>query len=68
MMDPTTCPQAIRIFVEATNAGDTDAFVPAFAPGARLDDWGASSPGGTASAPATRRTTSGSRHTSNCSA
>jgi len=33
-------PTAIRAFVEATNAADTDAFLAAFAPDATLDDWG----------------------------
>ncbi|PJJ70490.1 SnoaL-like protein [Diaminobutyricimonas aerilata] len=39
-MDATPIPDAIRTFVDATNAGDTDAFVATFAPDARLDDWG----------------------------
>jgi hypothetical protein len=33
-------PAAIRTFVDATNAGDSDAFVAAFTPDASLDDWG----------------------------
>ncbi len=33
-------PPAIRAFVEATNAGDSEAFVAAFTPDAVLDDWG----------------------------
>lgn len=37
---PRSHPRAIEHFVEATNAGDTEAFVSAFAPDARLDDWG----------------------------
>jgi len=39
-VEPTSYPAAIRAFVEATNAGDSDAFVAAFTPDARLDDWG----------------------------
>jgi len=33
-------PQAIRTFVDATNAGDSDRFVAAFAADAHLNDWG----------------------------
>ena len=33
-------PAPIQTFVEATNAGDTDAFVAAFTPDAHLNDWG----------------------------
>ncbi|ALO99357.1 ketosteroid isomerase [Streptomyces hygroscopicus subsp. limoneus] len=33
-------PDAIRVFIEATNAGDSEAFVSAFAPDAYLNDWG----------------------------
>ena len=33
-------PAAIRAFIEATNLGDTDAFVAAFTRDAQLDDWG----------------------------
>jgi ketosteroid isomerase-like protein len=33
-------PKPIRAFVDATNAGDTDAFLAAFASDATLDDWG----------------------------
>ncbi|MGN6128536.1 MAG: nuclear transport factor 2 family protein [Humibacter sp.] len=33
-------PTAIRTFIEATNRGDTDAFVAAFTTDAHLDDWG----------------------------
>lgn len=33
-------PHAIHTFVEATNRGDSDAFVAAFTPDAHLDDWG----------------------------
>jgi ketosteroid isomerase-like protein len=33
-------PPAVRTFVDATNAGDSDAFVAAFTPDAVLDDWG----------------------------
>mgnify|MGYP001147211261 CR=1 FL=1 len=36
----TATPAPIRAFVEATNAGDSDAFVAAFAPDAYLNDWG----------------------------
>jgi ketosteroid isomerase-like protein len=39
-MEPTTLPPAIRTFVDATNAADTEAFLAAFTPDARLDDWG----------------------------
>jgi hypothetical protein len=37
-----TTPDAIQAFVDATNRGDSDAFVAAFAPDAHLDDWGRS--------------------------
>jgi ketosteroid isomerase-like protein len=37
-----TTPDAIQAFVDATNAGDSDAFVAAFTPDAHLDDWGRS--------------------------
>ena len=33
-------PPAIRAFVEATNAADTEAFLAAFTPDTHLDDWG----------------------------
>ncbi len=33
-------PSAVQVFVDATNAGDTDAFLAAFTPDAVLDDWG----------------------------
>ncbi len=33
-------PAAVQAFVDATNAGDSDAFVAAFTPDAVLDDWG----------------------------
>jgi hypothetical protein len=33
-------PSSIRTFVEATNAGDSDAFLGAFTPDGVLDDWG----------------------------
>ncbi len=36
----TATPTAIQAFVEATNAGDSDAFVAAFTPDAYLNDWG----------------------------
>ena len=35
-------PQEIQSFVDATNRGDTDAFVEAFTEDAHLDDWGRS--------------------------
>jgi ketosteroid isomerase-like protein len=35
-------PEAIQRFVDATNRGDTDAFVAAFTEDAHLDDWGRS--------------------------
>ncbi|AEH86681.1 nuclear transport factor 2 family protein [Mesorhizobium opportunistum] len=35
-----TIPEPIRRFVEATNAGDTDAFLDTFADDAFLSDWG----------------------------
>ncbi|MER8907048.1 nuclear transport factor 2 family protein [Mesorhizobium sp. M0854] len=37
-----TTPDAIRRFVEATNAGDTKAFLETFTPDAFLSDWGRS--------------------------
>ncbi|TFV80919.1 nuclear transport factor 2 family protein [Microbacterium sp. dk485] len=40
MTDPTALPDAIRTFVDATNAADTERFVAAFAADARLNDWG----------------------------
>lgn len=40
MTDPTALPDAIRTFVDATNAADTEQFVAAFTPDARLNDWG----------------------------
>jgi hypothetical protein len=33
-------PQAIRTFVDATNAGDSERFVSAFTADAHLNDWG----------------------------
>ena len=39
-MELTDTPAAIRAFIDATNAGDSDAFVAAFTPDATLDDWG----------------------------
>ncbi|AYG05031.1 nuclear transport factor 2 family protein [Gryllotalpicola protaetiae] len=33
-------PAAIAAFIDATNRGDSDAFVAAFTPDAHLDDWG----------------------------
>ena len=35
-----TTPDPIRRFVEATNAGDTEAFLDTFTPDAFLSDWG----------------------------
>ncbi|WJI36095.1 MULTISPECIES: nuclear transport factor 2 family protein [Mesorhizobium] len=35
-----TIPEPIRRFVEATNAGDTEAFLDTFADDAFLSDWG----------------------------
>ena len=37
-----TTPEPIRRFVEATNAGDTEAFLDTFADDAFLSDWGRS--------------------------
>ena len=37
-----TTPDPIRRFVEATNAGDTEAFLDTFAADAALSDWGRS--------------------------
>jgi SnoaL-like domain len=39
-MELTDTPAAIRAFIDATNAGDSDAFVAAFTADATLDDWG----------------------------
>jgi ketosteroid isomerase-like protein len=39
-MNAASLPEPVRTFVEASNAGDTEAFVAAFTPDARLDDWG----------------------------
>ncbi len=36
----TGTPDAIQAFVDATNAGDSEAFVATFTPDAHLDDWG----------------------------
>ncbi len=33
-------PTAVQAVVDAINAGDTDAFVAAFTPDGRVDDWG----------------------------
>lgn len=33
-------PAAIHTFIDATNRGDSDAFVAAFTPDAHLNDWG----------------------------
>ncbi|ESX78710.1 nuclear transport factor 2 family protein [Mesorhizobium sp. M0027] len=37
-----TAPDPIRRFVEATNAGDSEAFLDSFTPDAFLSDWGRS--------------------------
>jgi len=37
-----TAPDAIRRFVDATNAGDTEVFLATFTAGAFLSDWGRS--------------------------
>lgn len=39
-MELSATPAAIRTFIDATNAGDSDAFVAAFTADATLDDWG----------------------------
>lgn len=39
-MTATHLPASIRAFIDATNAGDSDAFVAAFADDASLNDWG----------------------------
>ncbi len=39
-MSETSMPPAIRAFVDATNRGDSDAFVAAFPDDAYLNDWG----------------------------
>jgi hypothetical protein len=39
-MELSDTPAAIRTFIDATNAGDSDAFVAAFTADATLDDWG----------------------------
>jgi len=36
----TTLPSPIAAFIDATNAGDSDAFVAAFTEDGTLDDWG----------------------------
>jgi ketosteroid isomerase-like protein len=36
----TDIPSAISTFIDATNAGDSDAFVAAFTDDGTLDDWG----------------------------
>jgi hypothetical protein len=38
----TSTPDAIQAFVDATNRGDSDAFVAAFTTDTHLDDWGRS--------------------------
>ncbi|MDN3028568.1 nuclear transport factor 2 family protein [Streptomyces sp. S.PB5] len=40
MTDIQQLPEALRIFIDATNAGDSEAFVAAFSPDAHLNDWG----------------------------
>jgi hypothetical protein len=40
MSDFQHLPNAIRTFIQATNEGDSEAFVAAFAPDAYLNDWG----------------------------
>ena len=39
-MELSDTPAAIRAFIDATNVGDSDAFVAAFTADATLDDWG----------------------------
>ncbi len=39
-MTDTALPPAIRTFIDATNAADSEAFVAAFTTDASLDDWG----------------------------
>jgi hypothetical protein len=39
-MELAATPGAIRAFIDATNDGDSDAFVAAFTPDATLNDWG----------------------------
>lgn len=39
-MTGTPLPAAIRTFIDATNRGDSNAFVNAFTEDAHLDDWG----------------------------
>ena len=39
-MSETSMPPAIRAFVDATNRGDSEAFVAAFTDDAYLNDWG----------------------------
>jgi ketosteroid isomerase-like protein len=39
-MTKTDLPAAIRTFIDATNAGDAEAFVAAFTADAYLNDWG----------------------------
>jgi SnoaL-like protein len=40
MSEPADLPAAIRAFVDATNAGDTDAFLATFSADPYLNDWG----------------------------
>ncbi|MFC9918652.1 nuclear transport factor 2 family protein [Agromyces binzhouensis] len=39
-MSDTAMPEAIRAFVDTTNAGDSEGFVAAFTEDAYLNDWG----------------------------
>jgi hypothetical protein len=39
-MTDTALPAPIQVFIDATNAADSDAFVAAFTPDAYLNDWG----------------------------
>jgi hypothetical protein len=40
VMTDIALPDAIRVFIDATNRGDSTAFVAAFTPDAYLNDWG----------------------------
>jgi ketosteroid isomerase-like protein len=40
IMTKAALPAAIQKFIDATNAGDSEAFVAAFTPDAHLNDWG----------------------------
>lgn len=39
-MTSPAIPDAVQAFIDATNAGDSAAFVAAFTPDATIDDWG----------------------------